>query len=106
MKRQTKIKRAHQIRRARDELGKRSERARGYITLPTTRVVLSGNLDLIDNPVETRLQLRQLDAIRPQAAAAQRVHVNMRDITHLDPCALLHLAALTDLLGQRGFRVA
>lgn len=106
MKRQTIRLTAHQIRRALDECAKRQTRRRGYVTLPTTRIELHGVLDLIDNPYETRGQLAKFDALRSSGSQGrQRVFVHMTNVTHIEPCALLHLAAQVDRLGQRGIKV-
>ncbi|HEY3822723.1 MAG TPA: hypothetical protein VGL81_36415 [Polyangiaceae bacterium] len=111
MKRLTRRARAHFMRRAQYEA---RHLRRGAVEdswrlgrRRSERIVLVGNLDLIDNPEETRLQLQNLDRLVIGARGERlRVFVDLSGVVDVDPSAVLYIAAQLDTLRQRGSRVS
>ncbi len=110
MKRLTREARARLMRR-----GWRVERQRTRASreplcrgqLPRLSVGLEGNVDLIDNPDDTRAQLAAIDrAVDRSRSGPFRTFVDLSKASSFDPCALLYLAAQLDTMKVRGCRIS
>ena len=111
MKRLTAKQRLHLLRRAAAELtSRRRRRARGpgFAGMKPLIVRFVGDLDLVDNGERTRQQFYQLERVPSfvRAGRVRKLRVELDQVTSIEACALLYLAALVDRVGREtGLRV-